>query len=99
MSEDRRADVASQLRWRFTCERHQRLFIWAMERGGLVDAADMEWVRRHFSVWLAEQYPRIFIDHMNGERCIGCDLEDAHIDLSTLFPKVLELARAPRHDR
>jgi hypothetical protein len=93
MSGETPADVASKLHWRFTCERHQQLFIWALQRGGLAAAEDMERVRRHFSVWLAEQYPRLFIDHMNAERCIGCDLEAAHIDLSTLFPKILELAR------
>lgn len=98
MTEEGRSDVASQLNWRFTCERHQQLFIWAMRCGGAATAQDMELIRRHFSVWLAEQYPRIFIHHMNAERCIGCDLESEHINLSTLLPKILELARSG-HDK
>jgi hypothetical protein len=82
-----------QLNWRFTCERHQQLFISALECAGVGTAAEMETIRRHFSAWLAEQYPHTFIHHMNAERCIGCDLEAAHINLWAMLPKILELAQ------
>jgi hypothetical protein len=63
------------LRFRYTCPRHQQVFIEAAKRGGCHDLAKMDEVRRKTLAWLSFRFPRMVLDHFNEESCLGCKLE------------------------
>jgi hypothetical protein len=85
------------LHFRHTCSRHQQAFIESAMRGGCLDPAEMEVLRRKTLAWLSAKFPRLVLDHYNEETCLGCKLEAYRVDLKVIERVIIELAkgRAP----
>jgi hypothetical protein len=63
------------LRFRYTCARHQQMFIEAATRAGCSDPAEMDDIRRRLLAWLSARYPRMVLEHFHERTCLGCELE------------------------
>jgi hypothetical protein len=63
------------LQFRYTCARHQQMFIEAATRAGCSDPAEMDDIRRRLLAWLSARYPRLVLEHFHEETCLGCELE------------------------
>ncbi len=63
------------LRFRFTCQRHQRAFIEAVQSAGCFDPAQMDEVRRRMLAWFSRHYPSLVLDHFRDQTCLGCEFE------------------------
>jgi hypothetical protein len=63
------------LQFRYTCERHQQVFIDAVKRAGCSDPAEMDDIRRRLLAWLSARYPRMVLEHFQEATCLGCELE------------------------
>ncbi len=63
------------LRFRFTCERHQRAFIEAVQSAGCFDPAQMDEVRRRMLAWFSRHYPSLVLNHFRDQTCLGCEFE------------------------
>ncbi len=72
------------LQFRYTCERHQQMFIDAVKRAGCSDPAEMDDIRRRLLAWLSARYPRMVLDHFQEGTCLGCELEARFGDGSEL---------------
>jgi hypothetical protein len=77
------------LQFRYTCERHQQMFIDAVTRAGCSDPAEMDDIRRRLLAWLSARYPRMVLEHFQEGTCLGCELE-------ARFGDARELERALR---
>ena len=80
------------LGFEFACERHQKIFIESLARTGCGDPKKMEVVRRRLLAWLSETYPGLVLDSFNKEACLGCGLEEAHVDLESVRRATQEIA-------
>lgn len=85
------------LTFRYTCSRHQQMFIEAAKRGGCFDAEKLDEVRRKTRVWLSAKFPRAVLDHSNGRSCLGCLLEATYGDISEIERVIADLAQALAH--
>jgi len=81
------------LGFEFACERHQKVFIEFLARAGCGDAKKLEVVRQRLLAWLSETYPRLVLDRYNENSCLGCGLEEAHVDLEEVRQATLAIAR------
>lgn len=63
------------LAFRYTCQRHQQMFIDAVQRAGCADPGAMDDVRRRLLAWFSQRYPRLVLDHFHLETCLGCEVE------------------------
>ncbi|MGO8917988.1 MAG: hypothetical protein ACLQJR_18960 [Stellaceae bacterium] len=81
------------LTFRYTCPRHQQVFIEAAKRGGCYDLQTMDEIRRKTLAWLSNKFPRAVLDHFNEESCLGCKLEANGVDSSDVERVISELAK------
>jgi hypothetical protein len=81
------------VRFRYTCPRHQALFLEALREEGCTDPAKMDEARRMVLSWLSEKYPRIVFEHFARESCIGCDFEAARLGLDDIAERLRQVAR------
>ena len=72
---------------------HKKIFIEFLARTGLGDPKKMEVVRRRLLAWLSETYPGLVLDRFNREDCLGCGLEEAHVDLEIVRRATQEIAQ------
>ena len=72
------------LQFRYTCERHQQMFIDAVKRAGCSDPVEMDDIRRRLLAWLSVTYPRTVLDHFQERTCLGCELEARFGDASEI---------------
>jgi len=72
------------LQFRYTCARHQQMFIEAATRAGCRDPAEMDDIRRRLLAWLSARYPRMVLEHFHEGTCLGCELEARFGDASEL---------------
>ncbi len=63
------------LGFRFTCPRHQRVFIETVQSAGCFDPAQMDEVRRRMLAWFSRHYPSLVLDHFRDQTCLGCEFE------------------------
>ena len=70
------------LQFRYTCARHQRMFIESATRAGCCDPAAMDDIRRRLLAWLSARYPRMVLEHFQEGTCLGCELEARFGDAS-----------------
>ncbi len=63
------------LGFRFTCPRHQRVFIETVQSAGCFDPTQMDEVRRRVLAWFSRHYPSLVLDHFRDETCLGCEFE------------------------
>lgn len=82
------------LEFRYACLRHQQMFIATVEREGCRDPDQMEQVRRRMFAWLSEKFPSMVLDHFNAAACLGCAIENAHIDTTEMYKTIRDIARA-----
>lgn len=82
------------LQFRYACRRHQQMFIDTVTREGCNDPATMEDIRRHMFAWLSEKFPSMVLDHFNAEACLGCAIENAHVDTAEMYDAIREIVRA-----
>ena len=54
--------VGSMVKFRYTCPRHQALFIEILREEGCADPAKMDEARRMVLSWLSEKYPLIVFE-------------------------------------
>ena len=76
------------LGFKYACQKHQQMFIDAVTREGCRNPEEMEKVRRRLLAWLSEKYPRLVFDQFNNEACLGCAVEEAHIDLRPIYDAI-----------
>jgi len=65
---------------RFLCSRHQQTFVDLLTREGCCDAELMERSGRRLLAWLSQKFPWLVLQQFNAEGCLGCALEDAHME-------------------
>ena len=82
------------LGFRYACLRHQQMFIATVEREGCRDPDQMEQVRRQMFAWLSEKLPSMVLDHFNAEACLGCAIENAHIDTAEMHQAFRDIVLA-----
>jgi len=82
------------LKFKYTCARHQALFIEAAAKAGITDPAQLELLRKRLLAWLSNEYPRMVLDHYARASCIACDLEAAGIGLGDMRRALDRLAGA-----
>lgn len=63
------------VQFRYTCARHQQMFIDTVTRAGCTDAARMDGLRRRLLAWLSARYPRMVLGHFDEATCLGCEVE------------------------
>jgi hypothetical protein len=80
------------VKFRYTCSRHQQMFIEAARRGGCRDSRQLDAVRRKTLAWFSVKFPRMVLDHFNEDSCLGCKLETSGVGLDELERVVLDLA-------
>jgi hypothetical protein len=80
------------LHFRYTCARHQRMFIDAVKRGGCHHPEKMDEVRRKTLAWLSIRFPRMVLDHFNESSCLGCKLERNGVGLEEVGRVITRLA-------
>jgi hypothetical protein len=85
--------VAAMVQFRYTCSRHQALFIDTLRQEGCTDPAKMDEARRMVLSWLSEKYPLIVFEHFARESCIGCDFEAARLNLDDIAERLRQVAR------
>ena len=76
------------LGFKYACQKHQQMFVDAVTREGCCDPEEMEKVRRRFLAWLSEKYPRLVFDQFNKGTCLGCAVEEAHIDTRPIYDAI-----------
>jgi hypothetical protein len=81
------------VKFRYTCPRHQALFIEILREEGCADPAKMDEARRMVLSWLSEKYPLIVFEHFHRESCIGCDFEAARLSLDDIAERLRHVAR------
>ncbi|HWI26825.1 MAG TPA: hypothetical protein VN668_07620 [Stellaceae bacterium] len=79
--------------FRFTCPRHQRVFIEAGKRGGCISPSSLDELRKRTLAWLSREYPSAVLEHFNEQSCLGCKLETAYGDLGDVVNGIIELAK------
>jgi hypothetical protein len=80
------------LQFRYTCPRHQLVFIEASKRGGCFDLEQMDEVRRKTLAWLSVRFPRMVLDHFNEGSCLGCKLESNGVGVEGVERAITELS-------
>lgn len=85
--------IPLMLRFRYTCERHQRIFVAAARRGGCRDFTQMDGIRRRMLAWMSARFPTLVFEHFTEESCLGCKLEANGIPLAEVEPAIVELAQ------
>lgn len=73
------------LQFRYTCGRHQQIFVDAVKRAGCSDPAKMEGVRRRVLAWFSQRYPRMVLDHFHEGSCLGCEFEARYGNLAEVI--------------
>ncbi len=81
------------LRFRFTCKRHQRAFIDAVQSAGCFDPAQMDEVRRRMLAWFSRHYPSMVLDHFRDQTCLGCEFEAHFQNVGEALEAVKGLAK------
>jgi hypothetical protein len=82
------------LSFRYTCARHQRVFIEAAKRGGCYDLTKMDEVRRRTLAWLSVRFPRMVLDHFNEDSCLGCKLDACGMGTAEVESVITELSKS-----
>jgi hypothetical protein len=82
------------LQFRYTCARHQRVFIEAAKRGGCHDLEKMDEVRRKTLAWLSVRFPRMVLNHFNEDSCLGCKLEACGIGTTEAEGIITEISKS-----
>jgi hypothetical protein len=80
------------LAFRYTCQRHQRIFVNVLTRQGCTDPVKMDEIRRRILAWLSAKCPRAVLDHFNEECCVACLLETDFVDMNEIYAKLGEMA-------
>jgi hypothetical protein len=80
------------LKFQYTCERHQKIFIAVLESRGCTDRAKMDEIRKRLLAWLSAKYPRAVLDHFNDECCLGCLLETDFVDMEAIYARLADMA-------
>lgn len=70
------------------------MFIDTVTREGCNDLAEMEEIRRYMFAWLSEKFPSMVLDHFNAEACLGCAIENAHVDTTDMYDAIREMVCA-----
>ena len=81
------------LKFRFTCPRHQALFIEILRQEDCGDPVKMDEARRMLLSWLSEKYPLLVLEHFAHARCIACEFEAAGLSLDDVVARLRDLAR------
>ena len=90
------------LQFRYTCVRHQQMFMDAATQAGCSDPAELDELRRRVLAWLSARYPRMVLEHFHEGTCLGCELEARFGDaseLARLRGVIEELVRKRRAER
>jgi hypothetical protein len=82
------------LRFRYTCARRRQIFIEAVKRGGCYDLTRMDENRRKMLAWLAVRFPRMMLDHLNEDSCLGCKLETKGMGTREVESVVIERSKS-----
>lgn len=82
------------LAFRYTCARHQRMFIEAAEHAGC-GVGRLNEIKQKTLAWLSRHFPRAVLEHYNEACCLGCKLEGNGIDLREVERVVAELTKGP----
>lgn len=81
------------LTFRYTCQRHQQIFVEAVRSAGCFDPAQMDEVRRRLLAWFSERYPRLVLDHFEQGTCLGCEMEARFGSLNEVIRAIEELVK------
>jgi hypothetical protein len=81
------------LNFRYTCKRHQILFVERAGKAGITQPELLDLLRKRMLTWLSRAYPRMVLDHFARESCIACDLEAAGIGLGDVLRAFDQLAQ------